>query len=63
MSEHEGCYGCGCLARRLATAEKEVMQLRKALESIAKNTCCGSCREAGVFAQAALDGGKGVQGG
>ena len=28
MSEHEGCYGCGCLARRLAGSEAAITTLR-----------------------------------
>lgn len=33
----------------------EVKRLRKVLFSIAKNTCCGTCQEAALIAQKALD--------
>jgi chromosome segregation ATPase len=35
-------------------AEAELAALREALESIANNSCCGSCREASLVASAAL---------
>ena len=34
----------------------EVELLRKALKSIGANSCCAPCREAGLVANAALDG-------
>ena len=50
--------------RRL-TEEKEhwtyerYKQMREALESIAKNTCCETCQEAALVAKRALAGGEG----
>jgi len=40
------------LARQQAEQERE--RLRTALESIANNSCCTPCREAGMFARSAL---------
>ena len=37
-----------------AVYEDEVQPLRKALESIAANTCCDKCQEAALVAKAAL---------
>lgn len=48
------------LHKRWTDAEAEVVRLRQALESIAKNSCCAPCREAGLFARAALSGGAKV---
>ena len=43
---------------RIAKLEQQLAELRKALESIAKNTCCDRCQEASLVAQAALQGGE-----
>lgn len=34
---------------------KEIERLREALQSIAKNTCCGACQEAALVARKALE--------
>lgn len=39
----------------LADAKAEIAQLRAALTSIAKNTCCDRCQEAALVARAALE--------
>jgi hypothetical protein len=39
---------------QLKAALAELQTLRAALESIAKNTCCGPCQEAALVAQHAL---------
>ena len=38
----------------MSALDPAVTRMRKALESIARNTCCDTCREAALVAQAAL---------
>jgi hypothetical protein len=53
------CNNCGySMGYLLIREENETSRLRKALESIAKNTCCDRCQEAALVAIAALGGGK-----
>jgi hypothetical protein len=67
-----GCVVCGLIAQgpelhaqhvRAEKAEADVVrlqaerdELRAALQSIADNSCCTPCREAGLFAKQALEG-------
>lgn len=46
--------GLRALAERVCGAIHDAGKYRKALESIAANTCCGTCREAATVAQEAL---------
>ena len=42
-------------AQRAEKAESERDEFRKALQSIAANTCCANCQEAALVARAAID--------
>lgn len=47
-------------AKQLELAWRErCAKLEAALQSIAANSCCGTCREAALVARDALKGGKG----
>jgi hypothetical protein len=59
MSNHDEWRGKETVANAaLIAAAKdlaaEVLRLREALSSIARNTCCGGCQEAALVAHAAL---------
>jgi hypothetical protein len=47
---------CLELEAKLEDADRQIAAFRQTLESIAANSCCQPCREAGLVAKAALRG-------
>lgn len=50
--------GSWVMFKDMAALEARIAELKAALSSIARNTCCDKCQEAALVARAALEGGK-----